>query len=291
MNPIEQSLNAAERFLELSRWPRQVPKGMVAFMDSYIHEGKIDPVEPDVEHTMIGLDHLFPSPPTNVLSDIVYLHYSGMCAYAACDMMVKTSVMSRFDLLIRETDLQLARVAGDSPDDSAGEELRRLVRQRPLAPRLQQSLWLSLLHWREEFTGDQIRAAGDYWVAVHLEHARLYGRVFRSEFVRACMWTGTARWAQEHLDLYRSIDEFGYKALNEFVSEAASRGDSAIRLMVDSTPWDDHWTDQTWWHVDESCPNVDEEVMEWGFDDYPPELVNPEREAMLNESLVHVFVD
>ena len=277
MAAMDLSLNAAERFLELAAVPRGIPRDEVEFIESHDHVGDVDPEDPDVEHTIIGLSHLYPAARIMRPRDVAYLHYSAMTAYAACDMLETAA----FDI-----ERALRRPAPGSPEwEQAEAEL-------PVSTRLQEALWCSCVNWMSSYDGALVEAIGAYWIAVHLDHARACRRLFRSEFVKACMWTGTAAWAREHLGLYENLPVLGYADLAEIVSKAAREGESAIRLMMDSLPpWDDHWVwvCQTAWHTGGPFPDVDQRVMDWRMDDYPAEIMNPEREAALNASLLHVF--
>ena len=261
-----------ERFLELAGVPCRIDSDVIVFIESYQHIGSVDAARPHVEHVIIGLSHLYPGG-ANLVQDVVFLHYLGMKQYATCDMLAHVPMKKHFDHLLA--------------DPLSGDDMVRALRALPVAPRLLEALSRSLMNWRDYYVAASQKLLGDYWVAVHVEHAREYGRVFRPEFLMACMYTATADWLTAHADVLKKLRDVG---VAELVARAHEKGFSEIRALVGIVDDDEGWVRDLRWHTSDW---VGTQEPGWEVDAATvlyPAWLEGDLERRLNESLCRVFV-
>lgn len=282
------SLDMAEELLRAGVVPREVPRRIADAFPRLRHITEASLGDIDVRNLLPVLEQLWPIPwGAGQQKNVLYVVYLAMKAYSECNMRGRASEEALSSVIsacarMSQTDLTKASAA------------------LPIAPELQEDLWLFLAGWREQFSEPVAHAIGDYLIAVHVDHARKFAWFFRSQFVMACVWTGNAWWAEPHMQLYRALPGPAHDLVTEAVSAAREHDLSAIRLLAD--PDYAHSRGLTgplrWYrepmYCEEPCePPPEADAIPCMFDQNLPgpadRLLDEEKERTLNDSLERVF--
>ena len=154
------------------------------------------------------------------MREILYPQYLGMRAYASCDMDETWPLELHFRML-------------EAMDPESEINYPEAVAALPLAPRLRDTLWRSLVLSRAFYHPSLVQAAGRFLAAVCLEHLQTFRRLVRAEFLMAAVWTRTVDWLADEIAMLQEIDGRACAGLAQALKIACEMHSSPVRILID----------------------------------------------------------
>ena len=312
---IANAIQTAKALPQAFGVPDRISERVVRLLETEGDFGIFDAKRPSCDEVVDALSHSWYVQPGESPRDMVFVHFLGMLANALLNMMCDYYSCEGRIRHVRQIDEEAGRaraLAGLNrwlratrrgtvtlPDAieyvRTERDLHALCRETIGGnPHLGESLWSSLVTWKGNYSTDLQTKLGNYWILVHIGHLRRFRKVFRSEFLAACVWNKTADWAVPWKGLYDELDEDDRLAIPEAIEAALRHGVSPIRLLtsecdaevIENTDWywKLKWDNAMDPHASHPCAlYIEDEGGSSG-------LLNDDDEAALNQSLLGVFL-